>query len=82
MATQVLAPQSCVVRDTASRKGRTRSVDPRNAPTRYLHYGRIILHAGDSPARFGTNDREIFCVPAAETATRLRIDDCRLTIAD
>ena len=74
MATQVLAPQSCVVRDTASRKGRTRSVDPRNAPTRYLHYGRIILDADTPPLRFATNDMETGLICLRGSAA-VRVDD-------
>ena len=49
--THVLAADTCVVRDTASRKGRTRSVAPGGTPMRYLHYGRIVLDAGAEPRR-------------------------------
>ena len=80
MATQVLAPQTCVVRDTASRKGRTRSVDPRSAPTRYLHYGRIILDADTPPLRFATNDMETGLVCLRGSAT-VHIDDAECTLA-
>src|SRR5215510_10339633 len=69
MNTQALAPQTCVVRDTASHKGRTRSVDPRTAPTRYLHYGRIILDADSSPLQFATDDMEtgLICLRGSAT---------------
>jgi 5-deoxy-glucuronate isomerase len=40
-------PRTCVVRNTAARKGRTRSVSPGATAARHLHYGRIILDAGD-----------------------------------
>jgi len=79
MATQVLAPQSCVVRDTASRKGRTRSVDPRNAPTRYLHYGRIILDEDTPPLGFATNDMETGLICLRGSAT-VRVDDVEYTL--
>ena len=79
MATQVLAPQSCVVRDTASRKGRTRSVDPRNAPTRYLHYGRIILDADTPPLRFATNDMETGLICLRGSAA-VRVDDAEYSL--
>lgn len=48
----------CVVRDTAARKGRTRSVSPDRTAARHLHYGRIILDAGDAPVSFSTTDHE------------------------
>jgi 5-deoxy-glucuronate isomerase len=55
---QTLAPETCIVRDTAARKGRTQSVAPGRTSARYLHYGRIILDAGDAPLEFSTGDRE------------------------
>ena len=58
MATETLAPGTCVVRDTASRKGRTRSVDPDSTASRHLHYGRIVLDGGDAPVRFSTKALE------------------------
>ena len=58
MNTETLAPNTCIVRNTAAHKGRTRTVVPGATPTRYLHYGRIILDAGHPPIRFDTDDRE------------------------
>jgi 5-deoxy-glucuronate isomerase len=49
-----IAPGTCVVRDTAARKGRTRAVEPGPTASRHLHYGRIILAAGDPLLRFST----------------------------
>jgi 5-deoxy-glucuronate isomerase len=49
MTIERIAPGTCVVRDTAARKGRTRAVAPGTTASRYLHYGRIILDAGDAP---------------------------------
>ena len=51
-ATHVLAADTCVVRDTASRKGRTRSVAPGVSPMRFLHYGRVVLDGGAEPVQF------------------------------
>jgi 5-deoxy-glucuronate isomerase len=46
------------VRNTAAAKGRTESVSPEKAASRYLHYGRIILDAGAAGVHFSTGDRE------------------------
>jgi 5-deoxy-glucuronate isomerase len=40
-------PRTCIVRNTAARKGRNRSVSPGTTAARHLHYGRIVLDAGD-----------------------------------
>ncbi len=58
MSVQAIAPTTCVVRNTAGRKGRTRSVEPGKTASRYLHYGRIILDAGDAPVRVDTGGME------------------------
>jgi 5-deoxy-glucuronate isomerase len=58
MAIERIAPDTCVVRDTASRKGRTRAVTPGATASRYLHYGRIVLDAGDPPIAFETAQYE------------------------
>ena len=62
MATQPimkpLTAESCVVRGTHLRKGRSWSVVPGPTASRHLHYGRIILDR-DSPAvTFTTGDQE------------------------
>jgi 5-deoxy-glucuronate isomerase len=46
-----ISTQTCIVRDTAGRKGRTRAVSPDTTAARHLHYGRIILSAADAPVR-------------------------------
>jgi 5-deoxy-glucuronate isomerase len=51
MSSPALAPATCIVRNTAGRKGRTRSVEPGATAARHLHYGRIVLDAGDSAIR-------------------------------
>jgi 5-deoxy-glucuronate isomerase len=71
MITDTLAAGTCVVRDTAAHKGRTRAVAP-GAAMQYLNYGRIILDAGDVAVRFATDDRETVLVclrGAASVAT-------------
>jgi 5-deoxy-glucuronate isomerase len=53
-----LTVDRCVVRNTAGRNGRTRSVSPDGTSARHLHYGRIILGAGDAPLAFDTGEHE------------------------
>jgi len=48
----------CVRRATHQTKGRTNWLAPGSAAVRHLHYGRIILDAGDSPLWFSTKTRE------------------------
>jgi 5-deoxy-glucuronate isomerase len=58
MSIETIAPGTCVVRDTASQKGRTLAVAPGVTASRYLQYGRIILDAGDRPVEVETGQRE------------------------
>lgn len=69
----VLAPGTCIVRDTASQKGRTHAVVPGQTASRYLYYGRIILDADDPPLGFATNDKETGLVCLRGSAT-VRVD--------
>jgi len=48
----------CVIRGTDSKKGRTRWLAPGERAVSHLHYGRIILDAGDPPLRFGNESQE------------------------
>jgi 5-deoxy-glucuronate isomerase len=59
--------ESCVVRKTAAHKGRRLSVVPGRTAARHLHYGRIVLAAGDAPLRFSTEEREtgLLCLKGA-----------------
>ena len=68
MTTETLAASTCVVRNTAARKGRTQAVTP-GAAMQYLHYGRIILDAGEASTRFETGDRETSLICLGGTAT-------------
>ncbi|HJQ37487.1 MAG TPA: 5-deoxy-glucuronate isomerase [Thermoanaerobaculia bacterium] len=47
---------TCVVRDTAARRGRHISVKPGTTASQHLHYGRIVLEG--EPLSFNTEDRE------------------------
>jgi 5-deoxy-glucuronate isomerase len=59
----MLDPVTCIVRDTASRKGRSRTVAPGITASRHLHYGRIVLDGGE-PLSFETGDLEtgLICI--------------------
>ena len=69
--TDSLAPQTCIIRNTAVGKGRTVALAPGETPIRHLRYGRIILDAGDDPVRFATEDREtgLVCLGGSATVT-------------
>jgi 5-deoxy-glucuronate isomerase len=56
--TMAITAETCVVRNTGARKGRTHAVVPGHTAARHLHYGRIILDAPDAPISFETGDRE------------------------
>ena len=58
MALQRIAKDTCIVRNTAAKKGRTIAVAPGTAASRHLHYGRIILDKDDAPVRFDTGELE------------------------
>src|SRR5688500_11326043 len=58
MNIQPITAESCIVRNTGSGHGRTTAVEPGRTAARYLHYGRIVLNAGDLPLSFETKDRE------------------------
>jgi 5-deoxy-glucuronate isomerase len=66
---ETLAANTCVVRNTASQKGRHHAVLPETTAMRYLQYGRIILDAGGAPLRFDTNANEtaLVCLRGAAT---------------
>lgn len=61
---------TCIVRDTAAKKGRTQAFAPGSgAASRHLHYGRIILDAGDAPAQVDTGANETGFVCLRGTVT-------------
>jgi 5-deoxy-glucuronate isomerase len=53
-----ITAESCVVRATHSKKGRTRSITPGETAAKHLHYGRIILDGTDAAIRFSTLGHE------------------------
>jgi hypothetical protein len=70
MELHTLAPNTCIIRDTASRRGRTQAIAPGTTPaSRHLHYGRIILHPGDRPIRIETRACETGFVGLKGSAT-------------
>ncbi|RPI57344.1 MAG: hypothetical protein EHM55_02145 [Acidobacteria bacterium] len=62
MNIQAITTDSCIVRDTASGRGRTIAVEPGRTAARHLRYGRIISSPGDPAIRFDTGDRETILV--------------------
>jgi len=69
MTLHEIAKDTCIVRNTAARKGRTIAVEPDSTASRYLRYGRIILDEGDAPIRFETGALETGLVCLRGTAT-------------
>ncbi len=63
--------KTCVVRDTAAKRGRHISVTPATTAARHLHFGRIVLEATDAPASFSTGEREtgFICLKGSGTIT-------------
>jgi 5-deoxy-glucuronate isomerase len=66
-----LTLERCVVRDTAARAGRTRSVAPGGTAASHLHYGRIILTGSDAALSFSTGDHETGFIALKGSATVL-----------
>ncbi|HKY03630.1 MAG TPA: 5-deoxy-glucuronate isomerase [Blastocatellia bacterium] len=69
-----ITAEGCVVRGTNKIKGRTRSVAPGPTAARHLHYGRIILDAGDDAIRFQTGEHETSLICLKGRAT-VRVED-------
>jgi 5-deoxy-glucuronate isomerase len=72
MDLQSITPDTCIVRNTAARKGRTQAITPgRTAASRHLHYGRIILDADDSTLAIAgsANETGLICLRGAATVT-------------
>lgn len=54
-----VTPETCIVRNTAAKKGRTRAIAPGKAgASRHLHYGRVILDAGEQPLQIASGEHE------------------------
>jgi len=58
MAIPAIEPRTCIVRNTAARKGRTLSVVPGKTAAQHLYYGRIVLDANAAPLPVDTQERE------------------------
>lgn len=71
IALEPVRRDTCVVKGTNKNKGRTISVAPGTTAARNLHYGRIILDAGDDPLVFETADHEtgLICLNGKATVT-------------
>ena len=69
IALEPIRRETCVVKGTHKNKGRTISVAPGKTASRNLHYGRIILEAGDQPFAFETAYRETGLVCLNGSAT-------------
>lgn len=62
-------PATCIVRNTAGRPGRTRSVAPGTTAMQHLHYGRIILQPVSTPLTVDASGLEtgLVCLKGAAT---------------
>jgi 5-deoxy-glucuronate isomerase len=80
MQTLPISPGACIVRNTAARKGRIQAVAPGTSATRFLHYGRIILDAGQQAVRFDNRGSEtgLICLKGSAivqtSGTSLQVD--------
>jgi 5-deoxy-glucuronate isomerase len=69
VAVPTITEERCVVRDTGRTRGRSRWVAPGRTSARHLHYGRIVLGAGDAPVTFPTANHETGLVMLRGSAT-------------
>ena len=74
-----IAPRTCIIRDTAARKGRTQSMTPGLHPVRLLRYGRIILDGDDAAVAFSTGELETALICLRGSAI-VRVDDVTHTL--
>ncbi|MEO8574871.1 MAG: 5-deoxy-glucuronate isomerase [Pyrinomonadaceae bacterium] len=58
IALEPIRRETCVIKETHTNKGRSLHVAPGKTASRNLHYGRIILDAGDAELAFATTFRE------------------------
>lgn len=69
VAVETITEERCVVRNTGRTRGRSRWVAPGRTSARHLHYGRIVLGAGDAPLTFPTANHETGLVLLRGSAT-------------
>ncbi len=69
MTLEPIRPQTCIIRNTAAAKGRNLTVTPETTATRHLHYGRIVLDAGDEAVSVDPGSREtgLICLKGSAT---------------
>ena len=74
-----ITPESCVVRATHKKKGRTRSIVPGATAARHLHYGRIILDALDEVLHFSTGEHETGLI-ALKGKSKVRVGESQFEL--
>jgi len=75
-----LTPATCIIRNTAGTKGRTHAIVPGGAAaSRHLHYGRVILDAGDAALSIDTGGHETGFVCLGGSAA-ITVDDTSHTL--
>jgi 5-deoxy-glucuronate isomerase len=64
-----ITPSTCIVRNTAAQKGRTTAIAPgTTTASRHLHYGRIILDAGQKQSiETGEKETGLVCLKGGAT---------------
>ena len=75
IALEPIRRETCVVRATHTKTGRTISVEPGETASRNLFYGRIIIKAGDESVKFETGDRETGLICLNGSATVIARDE-------
>ena len=61
-----ITAETCFVPKTHEGRGRRTAVSPGRTASRYLHYGRITLDAGDAPVRFNSKNHEVGLIASIE----------------
>jgi 5-deoxy-glucuronate isomerase len=71
--------ETCYVRGTHNKPGRSLSVSPGATASRNLFYGRVIIQPGDAPIEFETGTREtgLICLNGSGT---IKVDDETFTL--
>lgn len=65
-----ITPETCVVLGTNKTKGRTISVTPQSTASNFLHYGRIILDAGETLSfETKTHETGLVCLKGSATVS-------------
>lgn len=83
MTLEAIRPQNCIIRNTAAAKGRNLTVTPETTAARHLHYGRIVLGAGDEAigADPGSRETGLICLKGS-AAVGLGADRYTLNLYD